>query len=599
VTTVARSSRDFARTLAAVARWRLVVVLTLIIGMPLVDAMLIALLAPTLEAAGLDLAGQGAAGHYAKLLDTVFARAGLHPNLSTLLAFYVVLMVTRSLLERYRSVSTWAVQQRIEDALRQRLYHAIVNAGWPALSRARFADLSQALTAELERVNGAASAGILLAAEIAAAALYLAIAFAMSPPMTLMVIGMGAIIALLLRGRMSAIHRRGVELASHTNQLYGAVSEHLGSLKTAKTYGAQDRNFEIFAAISGRIAATNVAFAREQSLAASWFELGGAAMLIPILYVAVHYLRIPGVELLVLLLLFRMLMPRFQAAIRHYGNFINFIPSFANVIALERRYLHAAEPAHGIIEAPALRREIRLEDVSFSYDEGAAEAVRDVSLAIPAGRITAIIGSSGAGKSTLADLVMGLIAPSRGRVTIDGVMLTAAATQAWRERIGYVGSETSLFHLSIRENLLWARPDAKEAEIWRALEQAAATEFVRALPEQLETIVGERGILLSQGERQRLALARAMLRRPAILILDEATNSLDSDNEARVLGALEAQRGELTVLMIAHRLSTIRWADLIHVMENGALVESGGWEELSARRESRFRALCDAQSLVA
>lgn len=599
MTITASPIRDFARTLAAIARWRLIAVLALIVGMPLVDGLLIALLGPTLEAAGLDLGGQGAAGHYAKLLDAVFARAGLHPGLSALLAFYVVLMVARSLLDRYRSVSTWAVQQRVEDALRQRLYHAIVNAGWPTLARARFADLSHALTAELERVNGAASAGILLAAEIMSAAIYLAIAFAMSPAMTLMMVGLGAITALLLRGRMKAIYRRGVELASHTNRLYGAVSEHLGSLKTAKTYGAQERNFEIFAAISGRIAATNVAFAREQAVATSWFELGGAAMLIPILYIAVHYLRIPGVELLVLLVLFRMLMPRFQAAIRNYGNFINFIPSFANVIALERRYLDAAEPASAIIDAPTLRREIRLEDVSFSYDDDASEAVRDVSLAIPAGRITAIIGSSGAGKSTLADLVMGLIAPSRGRVTIDGVMLTAAAAPGWRERIGYVASETSLFHLSIKENLRWARPDAKEAELWRALEQAAAAEFVRALPQQLETIVGERGILLSQGERQRLALARAMLRQPGILILDEATNSLDSDNEARVLRALEAQRGELTVLMIAHRLSTIRWADLIHVMENGALVESGGWDELNARRESRFRALCDAQSLVA
>ena len=122
---------------------------------------------------------------------------------------------------------------------------------------------------------------------------------------------------------------------------------------------------------------------------------------------------------------------------------------------------------------------------------------------------------------------------------------------------------------------------------------------MRALPQGLDTMVGERGTLLSQGERQRIALARALLRRPGLLILDEATNSLDYDNEARVLGAIEALRGGLTVVIVAHRLSAIRWADLIYVLEDGTVVESGGWDELNERRDGRFRALCEAHRLVA
>jgi ATP-binding cassette, subfamily C, bacterial len=156
-----------------------------------------------------------------------------------------------------------------------------------------------------------------------------------------------------------------------------------------------------------------------------------------------------------------------------------------------------------------------------------------------------------------------------------------------------------LFRLTVRENLLWACPTATEDDLAEALRMAAADEFVRALPQGLDTMLGERGATLSQGERQRLALARAILRRPALLILDEATNSLDYDNEARVLGAIDALRGELTVLMIAHRLSAIRWADLIYVLEEGAVVESGGWDELNERRGGRFRALCEAHRLVA
>ncbi|HEX3409981.1 MAG TPA: ATP-binding cassette domain-containing protein, partial [Candidatus Binataceae bacterium] len=226
-------------------------------------------------------------------------------------------------------------------------------------------------------------------------------------------------------------------------------------------------------------------------------------------------------------------------------------------------------------------------------------ALRAINLTIPAGRITAIVGPSGAGKSTVADLVMGLFPPDSGRVTIDGTPLVPGAARAWRECIGYVANETALFHLSVRENLLWARPGASEAELLDVLRLAAADEFVRALPRGLETVVGERGAMLSQGERQRIALARALLRRPELLILDEATNSLDYDNEARVLGAIEALSGEVTVLMIAHRLSAIRWADLIYVIEEGVVVESGRWDELNERRDGRFRALCEAHRLVA
>jgi ATP-binding cassette subfamily C protein len=131
-----------------------------------------------------------------------------------------------------------------------------------------------------------------------------------------------------------------------------------------------------------------------------------------------------------------------------------------------------------------------------------------------------------------------------------------------------------------------------------ALRHASAFDFVAGLKDGLDTVVGDRGILLSQGERQRLALARGFLRRPSMLILDEATNSLDSENEARVLDAIESRRGELTVVLIAHRLATIRWADLIYVVEGGTVVESGDWSSLSALRDGRFRALWEAQSLT-
>ena len=210
-----------------------------------------------------------------------------------------------------------------------------------------------------------------------------------------------------------------------------------------------------------------------------------------------------------------------------------------------------------------------------------------------------MVGPSGAGKSTIADILMGLMRPDSGALKLDGRILDAPSMRGWREQIGYVGADTFLFHDTIRANLKWARPDASEDQMLDALRQAAVYDFVAGLRDGLDTIVGDRGILVSQGERQRLAMARAFLRQPSILILDEATNSLDSENERRVLDALERRRGELTVVLIAHRLSTIRGADLIYVVEGGTVVESGNWSSLSGRHGGRFRAFCEAQSLPA
>ena len=167
---------------------------------------------------------------------------------------------------------------------------------------------------------------------------------------------------------------------------------------------------------------------------------------------------------------------------------------------------------------------------------------------------------------------------------------TRAQMRQWRRKVGYVGQETVLFHQSVRENLLWAQPDATEEELREALLLASAG-FVYDLPGGLESVVGDRGILLSSGQRQRISLARALLRKPALLILDEATNALDVENEARILDAIREvvreskQRGEgaLTVLMIAHRASAIRRADRIFELEGGRIARAGTWEELKPR----------------
>ncbi len=246
----------------------------------------------------------------------------------------------------------------------------------------------------------------------------------------------------------------------------------------------------------------------------------------------------------------------------------------------------------------SLTRDLVADDVSFTCCEGRLPAVSHLNLAIPAGKIVALVGPSGAGKSTIADILMGLTQPDSGRIKLDGQTLGPEKMRVWREQIGYVAADTCLFNDTLRANLKWARPEASEDEMLQALRDAAAYDFVAGLRDGLDTTLGDRGISVSQGERQRLAVARAFLRDPSMLILDEATNSLDFINEQRVFDAIESRRSKLTVVLIAHRLSTLQWADLIYVVEGGRVIESGTCSSLNALPGGRFRALWADQSLT-
>ena len=272
------------------------------------------------------------------------------------------------------------------------------------------------------------------------------------------------------------------------------------------------------------------------------------------------------------------------------------LPSFAAAEQLKAQFVAAQEATPSpTFERLAVSRDIRFDNVSFRYPAvESREVLASVSLQILARKMTAICGHSGAGKSTLADLLLGLLNPATGSVLVDGSPLQGERIHPWRASVGYVPQETFLFHESIRANLLWARPEATEAELATALRASAAEEFVSRLPQGLETVVGDRGVRLSGGERQRLALARALLRQPTLLVLDEATSALDTVNEQLIQQAIERLHGELTIVIIAHRLSTVQNADQVIVLEQGRVVESGAPIELARREGGAFRKLMSA-----
>jgi subfamily B ATP-binding cassette protein MsbA len=248
------------------------------------------------------------------------------------------------------------------------------------------------------------------------------------------------------------------------------------------------------------------------------------------------------------------------------------------------------------VEMPPVKGHFRFEDVHFRYEED-KPVLQGISFEAEPGTVVALVGSSGSGKTTLAGLAASFLTPDRGRVTVDGVDLRSVLLAGYRSQLGLVLQEDFLFDGTIRENLLFANAAATDEEVRDAAEKAYVTEFTDRFPKGLDTVIGERGVKLSGGQRQRVTIARAILANPRVLILDEATSSLDTESEALIQKSLRELLKGRTTFVIAHRLSTIQAADLILVLEDGRIVERGVHEEL-IEREGRYHQLYTVQARI-
>jgi ATP-binding cassette, subfamily C, bacterial len=591
---------EYVSSLIRIARWQLWAAVLIMTFTSLTEGLGVALLFPILQVAGFNLANQGHVGHYTGEVRALLVQSGLSPSLwlATLLMIFMLLMALRSLFSRVQSVLTFRTVLTYELALSRRLYQAIINADWLFLVRRRSSDFTHALTAELARVAACTYLLISAMSNAILALVYIALALKLSAGMTSLVLATGAVLLLVSRRWMRAVHASGTAVSESVSEVYASATEHLQNLKAMKFYDAQNSDLAMFSSLQSSALQQSLQSTRSQAAAAFWFEAGSLLVLGGIIFASLQVLNVAPASILLLLAIFTRLIPRLAAGQNQLQAFLSELPAFENLMTIYRECVANAEVPGAAGPGPSLAHEIRLEQVGFRYDAQRPMVLADLSLTIAAGKVTAIVGSSGAGKSTVADLVNGLLSPLTGRVLVDGAELKAQTARAWRSHVGYVAQDTVLFHDTVRANLRWAKPEASEEEMRESLSLAAA-EFVFELPQGLDTTVGDRGMLLSHGQRQRIALARALLRKPGLLILDEATSSLDLDNEKRILDAIEHLQGRTTVLLIAHRVSAIQRAEMIYVIDNGRVAESGDWQSLSSRPSHRVDSLFRLHDVLA
>ena len=498
---------------------------------------------------------------------------GIPLSLNWLLAIFVVLVLVRAVINYIRTLRAFQLEVSIVDSLRIRTWGALLRCDWRALSAMRQSDNASMLISNVDRVGygiGQVIQGFATAITLVGVGLA---ALAISPAMALASVAIGVAVLLAYRGMRLRAAELGKELTESYSRVHGKMAEGLGALRVIKSFGKEEREAKTGASAFADLRSTQFAYMRQSGGAQMALQVGGAVLLAILVWLAIGRWNAGPTQILPLVALFARALPLLASLQHSWQIWSHSRPALDATMEL----IAAAEGAREIQyetagNVPRLSDALVLKDVFVHFTGRDRAALGGLDLTFPAGSITAIEGPSGAGKSTLADILGGLIAPDRGTVLIDGVELAGGLRRAWRERVTYVQQEPILFTGTIRENLLWAQPDASEERMAEALHQAAAT-FVYDLPEQLGTRIGESGRQLSGGERQRLVLARALLREPSLLILDEASSALDAENEAVIAAAVSRLRDRMTIIIIGHRGVLGDQADRVVRLEAGRLAD--------------------------
>jgi len=519
------------------------------------------------------------------LIDTVFSKDHPRPDM---LPIYIVLVFGAMVVQAITSFSLTQLLskagQRLIAEMRCKVQRHVGLLSVSYYDENRSGTLVARIMTDVEGVRNLVGTGLV---EFVGGLLTAVLAFLfllhLSVPVTLTVFAVLGVFVFILQYAFRVIRPIFRERAKINAEVTGRLTESLGGVRVIKGYHAEEREALVFSAGVDRLLANVMKSLTMTSTmaAASTTVLGLVSAIVMAMggHLIFGNTWTTGVYFQYYVFLAFMIAPVFQ--IVNIGTQLT--EAFAG---LDRTNEIMAEPEENqspgrMVKMPPIQGNVRFENVEFAYDPE-KPVLHGISFTAEPGTVTALVGSSGSGKSTMISLICAFHTPSKGRVLVDDVDLAQVNLDTFRTQLGVVLQDSFLFDGSIRENILFSRPDATEEQFLSACRTARVDEFAERFPEAYDTLVGERGVKLSGGQRQRLSIARALLAEPRILILDEATSSLDSESEAMIQAGLSQLMQGRTTFVIAHRLSTIRRADQILVVEQGQIVEHGNHATLYA-----------------
>jgi ATP-binding cassette, subfamily C, bacterial len=523
----------------------------------------------------------GSGGALARFSAPLFRATGAQTQftrLLLLLAIFGMLMLVRAVVVTWRDVRLAQLQIGFLESLRGGVAELLAAARWDRLVRLRHARITHLMSGDIQRVSTGASFLVQSAVSLVMLATQCGVAFWLAPALAAVAFGLLLVIGLALGPMVARSQRLGRFVTGANLSLLDTSAQFLGGLKLAISQNLQGSFTAEFRNTLRELTKRQVDALRQRTYSRLSLNLLSSAVGAAILLIGFGWLHEPAPVLITLLLIIsRMNGPvgQIQQGLQQVALAL---PAYEQVVELKAELATDGEVRPGGAAAFP-EGAVVFEDVAFRHlpeagETGPGGGVDGLDFRLEPNAFIGISGPSGAGKTTFADLLVGLFPPKRGRITVGGQALEGDTLAAWREGVAYVSQDPFLFHDTVRRNLSWANPRSTEAEMWAALALVGAASLVRRLDHGLDTVVGERGALVSGGERQRIALARAVLRRPRLIILDEAANAIDVDAERGLMQRIAALSPAPTIVMIAHRPESLALCRQVLRLEEGRFVES-------------------------
>jgi len=578
---------------------QLYVVMLLTIIASFVEGLGITLFLPLLQTAqGIDRGSSSFAQH---IIHQLLGWFSISHSLTGILFFIAGVFFVKGLVKFAATSFEVTLQADVLRRLKSELFNLYSHVDYQYILKKNTGHFVNVITDQVNKFYYAFRAFLALITQCIQALSFFLIAFALSWQFSSMALAMGLGVMFCFRFLTGYIQRLSREISSEQSRLNNLLVQGLQALKYIISTGQSSKiNNGVNNSVNRLVNALRKA-GIAQAVTSSSREPVIIMMIAGIIIIQVNGLHQPLTPIFVSVILFYKgaqsllnIQNQLQKMTTHVGA--------VEMVDKEFGVLQENQQKSGGQQIGSLQKKILFKDVSFSYLDEGPSIVKNMSLSIPVNTTVAFVGKSGAGKSTLADLLTLMLTPQKGHIFIDGMESQTVDRASWRKQIGYVSQETKIFDDTVANNIcLWGgdfnRSKNLQKTVQAAAEKAYVHEFIADLPNGYQTRVGDRGVMLSGGQRKRLFIARELFKQPSLLILDEATSSLDGQSERYVQKSIDNMKGNLTVVIIAHRLSTVKRADQIYVLDKGEIIEHGSYDDLLQQHNSMFNEMVESQRL--